>query len=153
MSNLATIKAELQKLLDTANEKTGKDDADLTNAVGSLVEGYGGDVEIIMAEDVAFSSEHNDSDTALYAIGYNWYADLVGRVQDLAGVSRKLSTEEIIYWLGKLEPLDTAWAISENNFVLNNDNYCTGYVITIPKGNANSNSYILFNTVSTAKGE
>lgn len=41
MSNFATIKAELQKLLDTANAKTGKADADLTGAVGSLVEGYG----------------------------------------------------------------------------------------------------------------
>ena len=41
MSNFATIKAELQKLLDMANAKTGKADADLTGAVGSLVDGYG----------------------------------------------------------------------------------------------------------------
>ena len=59
MSNLATIKAELQKLLDTANEKTGKADADLTGAVGSLVEGYGtgGSVPKLPACEVVITSE------------------------------------------------------------------------------------------------
>lgn len=41
MSDFTTVKTQIQKLIDTANEKTGKADADLTGAVGSLVEGYG----------------------------------------------------------------------------------------------------------------
>lgn len=46
MSSLATIKTELRKLLDKANEKTGKADADLTAAVGSLSDGYGSGGEL-----------------------------------------------------------------------------------------------------------
>ncbi len=34
------VRNQIQTLIDTANEKTGNDDADLTSAVGSLVEGY-----------------------------------------------------------------------------------------------------------------
>lgn len=120
MSNLATIKAELQKLLATANEKTGKDDADLTSAVGSLVEGYGsgeGGGEIIMAETVAFSPEHNDTDTALYAMGYNWFADLVGHVQDMSGSGRDMSPDDIIYWLGRVKYMPQGLASSEFSFV------------------------------------
>lgn len=36
------VKNQIQSLIDTANEKTGNNDADLTSAVGSLVEGFGG---------------------------------------------------------------------------------------------------------------
>lgn len=35
------VKNQIQTLIDTANEKTGKQDADLTSAVGSLVDGFG----------------------------------------------------------------------------------------------------------------
>jgi len=35
------VKNQIQSLIDTANEKTGKEDVDLTSAVGSLVDGYG----------------------------------------------------------------------------------------------------------------
>lgn len=41
MSTPNTIKAQLQSLIDTSNATTGKEDTDLTSAVGSLVEGYG----------------------------------------------------------------------------------------------------------------
>ena len=36
------VKNQIQSLIDTANEKTGKEDVDLTSAVGSLVDGFGG---------------------------------------------------------------------------------------------------------------
>lgn len=42
MSLLDKIKAQIMALIDTANAKTGKTDADLTTAVSSLVDGYGG---------------------------------------------------------------------------------------------------------------
>lgn len=41
MSTFASIKAQLQELIDSANVKTGRTDADLTSAVGALVGGYG----------------------------------------------------------------------------------------------------------------
>lgn len=41
MSSPDTIKAQLQSLIDKANTKTGKNDPDMTAAVGSLEDGYG----------------------------------------------------------------------------------------------------------------
>jgi N-acetylneuraminic acid mutarotase len=41
MSDFTSIKAQLQKLIDDANTKTERTDADLTSAVGALIEGYG----------------------------------------------------------------------------------------------------------------
>ena len=155
MSNLATIKAELQKLLATANAKTGKADADLTGAVGSLVEGYGtgSDVEIIMAETVAFSPEHNDEDTALYAMGYNWFADLVGHVQDMSGSGKDMKPDDIIYWLGRVKYIPQGWASSE--FTLN-DNFvssATGIIPEYEKGMATSELSLADLFESTAVGE
>lgn len=37
-----TLKQKLQSLLTAANAKTSKSDADLTDAVQSLIDGYGG---------------------------------------------------------------------------------------------------------------
>lgn len=42
MSTPQSIKTQIQNLIDTANAKTGNDNTDLTTAVDSLVEGYGG---------------------------------------------------------------------------------------------------------------
>ena len=41
MSTFQTIKTQLQKLLDEANAKTTKTDADITTAMSTLIEGYG----------------------------------------------------------------------------------------------------------------
>lgn len=41
MATADTVKNQIQALIDTANQTTGKADADLTAAVGSLMEGYG----------------------------------------------------------------------------------------------------------------
>lgn len=38
------VKNQIQSLIDTANEKTGKEDINLTSAVGSLVDGFGEDL-------------------------------------------------------------------------------------------------------------
>lgn len=59
MSDFTTVKTQIQKLIDEANAKTGKADADLTGAVGSLVEGYGsggsgGSETLQNAEEVTF---------------------------------------------------------------------------------------------------
>lgn len=54
MSDFTSIKAQLQKLIADANTKTERTDADLTSAVGALIEGYGQGEEFPDAEGVAF---------------------------------------------------------------------------------------------------
>jgi hypothetical protein len=145
MSDFKTVKNQIQKLIDTANEKTGKADADLTGAVGSLVEGYGAgsDVEIIMAETVAFSPEHSDT-TALYAMGYNWYADLVGYVQDMSGSGKDMKPDDIIYWLGRVKYIPQWWASSE--FTLDFDGSAYGILPNVAKRVASSEFILDFET-------
>lgn len=41
MSDINTIKTQLQTLIDNANDVTGKNDLDLTSAHASLINGYG----------------------------------------------------------------------------------------------------------------
>lgn len=52
------VKNQIQTLIATANEKTGKEDVDLTSAVGSLVDGFSGSgVDITpLIETVQFSA-------------------------------------------------------------------------------------------------
>ena len=40
-ASIASIKNQLQKLVDIANDTTGQTDSNLTSAIGTLVEGYG----------------------------------------------------------------------------------------------------------------
>ena len=155
MVNFENIKQQVQKLIDEANAKTGKSDADLTGAVGSLVEGYGAgsDVGIIMAETVAFSPEHNDEDTALYAMGYNWYADLVGHVQDMSGSGKDMKPADIIYWLGRVKYIPQGWASSESTLADNFVSSATGIIPEYDKGVATSVLMLADLFESTAVGE
>ena len=41
MSNIQTVKAQIQSLLDLANTTTGNNDTNLTDGVNALVEGFG----------------------------------------------------------------------------------------------------------------
>lgn len=72
MSDFTSIKAQLQKLIADANTKTERTDADLTSAVGALIEGYGklpeGTLEgLENGYDVMFYDENNDG-LAFYSI-------------------------------------------------------------------------------------
>lgn len=72
MSDFTSIKAQIQKLIDDANAKTERTDADLTSAVGSLIEGYGklpeGTLEgLENGYDVMFYDENNEG-LAFYSI-------------------------------------------------------------------------------------
>ena len=61
----------------------------------------------------------------MYAIGYNWFADLVKLTQTMAGTNKLMTPEDIIYWLNR--------------------------VIFVPQGQANTTFSINF-TASTASG-
>ena len=45
MATAESVKAKLQSLIDTANDVTGNDDTNLTDAVNALVGGFGGESE------------------------------------------------------------------------------------------------------------
>ena len=59
---------------------------------------------------------------------------IADKTRGLAGLSenRKLSTANIIYWLGRLKPLDIAWAISDNSITLS-ETKASGFAIPIQK--------------------
>ena len=46
-----SIKTKIRSLIDAANAETGKDDADLTTAVQSLIDGYGTD-NVVTDDDI-----------------------------------------------------------------------------------------------------
>ena len=73
-----SVKAKLQGLITKANETTGKSDADLTNAVNGLIEGYGkgesggsggGAIDLVNLEEV--DSIDNPTASSPTAVKYN----------------------------------------------------------------------------------
>lgn len=87
------------------------------------------------AELVSFSSEQLETDS-LYAIGHNWFADVVGLVQRMAGMAAKLTPADIIYWLGRVKFIPQGWATSE--FTLDFDSGASGVLPVVVKGTASS---------------
>ena len=82
MSTPQTVKAQIQSLIASANETTGKTDADLTSAIGSLVEGYSVGVDylsyakqVMFADFDIFDTEevvlNLDNATSLYVLFQN----------------------------------------------------------------------------------
>lgn len=68
MSSLQTIKAQIRNLISISNAKTERTDADLTSAVGALIEGYGQSSEV---EDYAlYMSSANEGGFSAYAGAY-----------------------------------------------------------------------------------
>lgn len=54
------------------------------------------------AESVAFSSTQIDPDV-LHAIGYNWFAQIVGHIQTMAGTKQSMTPAKMLYWLGRVK--------------------------------------------------
>ena len=50
-----SVKTKIRSLIEAANAKTGKGDADLTTAVQSLIDGYGAAVK-----QISFTIQQND---------------------------------------------------------------------------------------------
>ena len=70
-------------------------------------EGYNGLDTVIVeavpdANVVAFSPEQIIPDQ-LHSIGYNWFAQVVERIQPMVGTKRNMTPAEIIYWLKKVK--------------------------------------------------
>lgn len=55
MSDINTLKTQIQSLIDNANATTGNSDTNLTDGVNALIEGYGqGGPELPNAEEASF---------------------------------------------------------------------------------------------------
>ena len=73
-----SIKTKIRSLIEAANAKTGKGDADLTTAVQSLIDGYGVAVEqISFSLQVYQGGETSDYGTFTATSGTTW-ADWIG---------------------------------------------------------------------------
>ncbi len=81
-----SVKSKLQSLITASNAKTGKSDANLTDAVNTLIEGYGqgggfgGGGDIIEVDQLP---TENISTTALYKVGESYYRYVDGAFTDI----------------------------------------------------------------------
>lgn len=116
-------------------------------------EGYSGFDSVTVnampdADGVAFSSEQLDHDV-LHAIGYNWFAQVVGHVQTMAGTKQSMTPAKILYWLGRVKYIPQGNA--ESSFSLNLDSGASGRLPTYQVGTATSAFSLSFD--SSASGE
>ena len=70
-------------------------------------EGYSGFESVTVnampdADSTAFSSVQAKNDV-LYAVGQNWFAQVVGHVQTMAGTKQSMTPATILYWLGRIK--------------------------------------------------
>lgn len=97
MATPETVQQKLLDIIDRINEVTGLEDTTVNTAVDSalklkLEEAYG-----------KYFSRFKLEEDQMYAIGYNWFADLVKLTQTMAFVNRDLTPEEILEVLGRVE--------------------------------------------------
>lgn len=83
-------------------------------------EGYNGFDTVIVeavpdANVVAFSPAQLTPDE-LYTIGYNWFAQVVERIQPMVGTKRNMTPAEIIYWLNRVKYIPQGFAEASFSF-------------------------------------
>lgn len=86
------------------------------------------------AEQVAFSPTQTEPDV-LHAIGYNWFAKVVGHIQTMAGTKQNMTPAKMLYWLGRVKFIPQGRADAE--FRQNIDPTATGRLPNVVKGTAN----------------
>lgn len=100
------------------------------------------------AESVAFSSTKAYPDE-LYAIGHNWFAQVVGHIQTMAGTKQSMTPAKMLYWLGRVKYIPQGNA--ESSFSLDFDSGASGRLPTYEVGTATSAFSLSFD--SSASGE
>ena len=116
-------------------------------------EGYSGFESVTVnarpdAESTAFSSVQAKNDI-LYAVGQNWFAQVVGYVQEMAGTRKSMTPADILYWLGRVAYIPQGNA--ESSFSLDFDSGASGRLPTYQVGTATSAFSLSFD--SSAVGE
>ena len=111
-------------------------------------EGYNGFDTVIVegvpdANVVAFSPTQIIPDE-LYTIGFNWFAQVVERIQPMVGTKRDMTPAEIIYWLKRVKYIPQVFA--EASFSLNLESSIVGRLPIVAKSTAGSSFTISFTT-------
>ena len=109
-------------------------------------EGYSGFDSVTVnampdAESVAFSSTQLDHDV-LHAIGYNWFAQMVGHIQTMAGTKQSMTPAKMLYWLGRVKYIPQGVAGTE--FALDMGVELTGRLPAVAKASASSSMALSF---------
>lgn len=83
-------------------------------------EGYNGFDTVIVeavpdANVVAFAPTQITTDE-LYTIGYNWFSQVVERIQPMVGTKRNMTPAEIIYWLKRVKYIPQSVAYTEFSY-------------------------------------
>lgn len=115
-------------------------------------EGYNGFDTVIVegvpdANVVAFTPTQIIPDE-LYTVGYNWFAQVVERIQPMVGTKRDMTPAEIIYWLKRVKYIPQGMAESE--VMLNMYSGAAGMLPVVVKTSAVST--VSFNYESIAIG-
>lgn len=74
----------------------------------------------------------------IYAINADTLTAIADRTRKMAGVSKKLTTEEIVYWLGKVQYIPQGHAESEFDLNLQFDSAASGILQDVVIGTAES---------------
>ena len=72
----------------------------------------------------------------LYAVGQNWFAQVVGHIQTMAGTKQSMTPATILYWLGRIKYIPQGNA--ESSFSLDFDSGATGILPDYQVGTATS---------------
>ena len=100
------------------------------------------------AEDVAFSSTRIDPDKR-YSIGYNWFAQVVDRVQTMAGTRRDMTPENILYWLNLIRNIPQG--IATTWFSIDLGSSTAGRLPNVSKAKARSDFSLNFETSASGQ--
>lgn len=98
------------------------------------------------AESVAFSSTQTEPD-ALHAIGYNWFAQVVGHIQTMAGTKQNMTPAKMLYWLGRVKFIPQGRA--ESSFSMDFDGGVSGRLPDVKRSSASSAFSLDFDSSAT----
>lgn len=105
--------ADYQAACDKLREKTGKTDPIRSGELASEIEVVAGK-KLSEAETMSFSAEQIYPDVR-YSISHNWFARLVERLRVMTSQNRDFTTEEIVYWLGRVAFIPQGYAETESH--------------------------------------
>ena len=103
---------KLRAIGDAIRAKTGSTEEMTLAEMAEAVAGISVGENLPEAETVSFSAEQISPDVR-YSIGHNWFAQLVERLRVMSNQDRDFTPEEIVYWLGRVVPLQQGVANSE----------------------------------------
>lgn len=100
------------------------------------------------AESETFSATQIDPDIR-YSIGYNWFSQVVDRVQTMAGTRRDMTPNAILYWLNMIKFIPQGFA--DTWFSLDMGSGTAARLPTVTKATARSDFSISMGTSASGQ--